>query len=85
LETNSILEKVNEIVGSLKEARDKFHEIPYAQKREELFRQFERLKKRADLIADSKARKTAYKALAVLEQLLTDPPEYSLKVCGVHA
>lgn len=83
METNSILEKVNEIVGSLKEARDKSHEIPYAQKREELFRQFESLKRRADEIKGSKTRAKAYRLLAKLERLLTDPPAYSLAV--VHA
>jgi len=80
LETQSILEKVKEIVGSLKQARWKLREIPYAAKRKGLIREFENLKKRADLIAEPKARETAYKALTVLEQLLTDPPTYSLTV-----
>lgn len=83
--SQAILEKVNEIVGSLREARSKLHEIPYAQKREELQKEFENLKKRADLITEPKAQETAYKALAVLEQLLTDPPAYSLKIHGGQA
>ena len=80
METNSILEKVKNTADSLKEARDKSHEIPYAQKREEMIRKFESLKRRADQIKDPKTRAKTYRLLAKLEQLLTDPPAYSLVV-----
>jgi dynactin complex subunit len=85
LETNSILEKVKNIADSLKEARDKSHEIPYAQKREDLIEKFESLKRRADQIKNPKTRAKAYRLLAKLEQLLTDPPAYSLAINGGQA
>jgi hypothetical protein len=80
--SEEILEKVKGLVGSLKQARN-LHEIPYAQEREELIRKFESLKRRADQIKNSKTRAKAYRLLAKLEQLLTDPPAYSLKICSV--
>jgi len=78
--SEAILEKVKSAADSLKEARASSHEIPYAQKREEMIRKFESLKRTADQIKNSKTRAKAYHLLAKLEQLLTDPPAYSLVV-----
>jgi len=83
--SEKILEEVKGLVGSLKQARNELYEIPYAREREELIEKFESLKRKVDQIADSKARVKAYRILARLEQLLTDPPVYSLKICGVNA
>jgi len=71
---NVVLERLKTLVASLQEARQRCTETMVEALREELRLEFPSLKAQLDQNPDSWERRKGYRALAVLEQLLTAPP-----------
>jgi len=71
---NVVLERLETLVKSLQEARQRCTETMVEALREELRLEFPSLKAQLDQNPDSWERRKGYRALAVLEQLLTTPP-----------